>query len=317
MSPSQPSPAALPRSAWQGVAHFVEMLLAFFRALRPHQWVKNTFLFAGLIFSKNVFHLPMVIETLYAFGIFCGLASGLYLVNDLLDLEKDRTHPSKKNRPIASGKLPVRVAIVGSVALEITALTLAFSLDRIFGILCLAYFVLNLAYSMALKHLVIIDVFVLAIDFVIRAVAGAAVIHVKVSPWLVMCTMFLALFLGFGKRRQELILLKEKAGHHRKSLEEYSAYFLDQMMAIVTGATVMCYALYTMSKDTTEKFGTDHLIYTVPFVLFGIFRYLYLVYQRSEGGSPTKILLRDTPLQLGIVLWVTTVILILYVPAFR
>lgn len=292
---------------------FFKSILGFFLSLRPHQWVKNFLLFAGLIFSRNFFKPDLFFRTVLAFGIFCLLTGGLYVINDLFDLKKDREHPSKCKRPLAKGMLPAWFAGVGAAVCLGIAVPSAFLLERNFGFLCLTYFILNLFYSFYLKHLVIIDVFVLGIDFVIRAVAGACVIFVSVSHWLILCTFLLSLFLGFGKRRQEIILLGDNAHHHRRSLSEYSAYFLDQMISIVTAATVMSYALYTVSAETIEKFHTDKLIYTVPFVLFGIFRYLYLVYQRNEGGNPTRTLLTDLPIQINIVLWLLVIVGVIYV----
>ena len=287
------------------------MLQAFFISLRPKQWVKNLILFGPLIFSKNLFALDKTLIAAAAFGLFCLLAGSVYLINDLLDLERDRRHPVKRLRPLPSGRLSPAVAVVGAALLAGGSLTAAFSLERFFGVLALAYFLLNLAYSTGLKHVVIVDVMAIAFGFVLRVLGGAAVVSVPATPWLLMCTILLALFLGFAKRRHELTLLSANAEGHRRVLEHYTPYFLDQMILIVSAATVMSYALYTISPETVQHFGTPNLIYTVPFVLYGIFRYLYLVHLRAEGGSPTQAFLTDRPLLVNILLWLISCVLII------
>lgn len=240
------------------------------------------------------------------------ISSSGYLINDLADLSEDRKHPIKSKRPIASGNLPKYIAIWCSIILVGLALPGGFWLSRTFGIILLGYFILELVYSLFLKHKVILDVFCIASGFIFRVLAGGVAIQVEISHWLLICTALIALFLGFGKRRHELVLLKEEAHHHRRVLTEYSPYFLDQMISVVTAATLIAYILYTQSADTIRKFGTDKLILTTPFVLYGIFRYLYLVHHKKEGGSPTKLLLTDLPLMINITLWALCAILIIY-----
>jgi len=290
------------------------VVAAFLRALRPRQWLKNGIIFAGIIFSQNLGDPKLDLLALWAFVLFCLLSSAVYLVNDLADLKRDRLHPTKRHRPLASGALPVGVGVVAAVVFGAGALAASFALNASFGWLAAGYVALNLSYSFGLKHVVILDVFAVAVGFVIRAAAGAAAIEVTISPWFLICTILLALFLALSKRRHELVLLDASAGQHRRSLTEYSPYLLDQMIAVVTASTVVSYSLYTMSADTVEKFGTQNLVYTVPFVLFGIFRYLYLIHQKDEGGAPEKIPVSDVPMIATILLWLATAGLILYGP---
>lgn len=285
----------------------------FLSALRPQQWVKNLLLFAGLIFSQNFYSVNLFLKSLAAFGLFCLLSSSVYIVNDILDLESDRKHPLKANRPIAKGEIKTSTAVFIFILLALISLGLSTLLSRSFALMGLLYLVLNLVYSRYLKHVVIIDVMCIAFGFVIRAVAGAIVIGVEISEWLVVCTTLLALFLGFGKRRYELLLLDTQASDHRKILTEYSPYFLDQMISVVTASTVVAYAFYTLSPEVGMKLGTKYMDLTIPFVLYGVFRYLYLIHQKEGGGSPTKMLLTDIPLLLNIILWFFAVMLIIYV----
>jgi 4-hydroxybenzoate polyprenyltransferase len=288
------------------------MLKALVLSMRPQQWVKNTVLFAGLVFSFNLFQVGFFLKVLLAFALFCLLTSGVYILNDILDLKSDRAHPTKSKRPIASGELKVFTALFYSIAFILAAILFSFYLGQNFGLVALAYFVLNLAYSQFLKHIVIIDVMAISLGFVLRAVAGAVVINVEISSWLVVCTTLLALFLGFGKRRYEIVLLESKAEEYRKSLADYSPYFLDQLISVVTASTVVAYAFYTLSPEVEAKLGTSHMALTIPFVLYGVFRYLYLIHQKEEGGSPTRALLTDKPLIIDILLWLFSVILIVY-----
>jgi 4-hydroxybenzoate polyprenyltransferase len=281
--------------------------------LRLQQWVKNLLLFAGLIFSKNFYNLGLLLKSLTAFGLFCLLSSSVYVINDIIDIEKDRKHPLKSNRPIAKGEIKISMAILLFIFLALISLGLSAVLGRTFALMALSYFALNLIYSKYLKNVVIIDVMCIALGFVIRAVAGAMVIGVEISAWLVVCTILLALFLGFGKRRHELLLLDTEAGGHRKILTEYSPYFLDQMISVVTASTVVAYAFYTLSSEVETKLGTKHMDLTIPFVLYGVFRYLYLIHQKEGGGSPTRLLLNDVPLFVNILLWFFAVMLIIYV----
>ena len=282
------------------------------RAIRPKQWIKNTVVFAALIFAKQLFVLPSLFLSFCAFCLFCLLTGSVYLFNDIMDVEEDRQHPSKKNRPIASGELSIKTAIVAALIMGIFAVVASFYLSPQFGLVIICYWLVNFAYSKYLKHVVIIDVMVIALGFVLRAVGGAVVINVEISSWLIICTTLLALFLGFGKRRHELVLMKDNAKEHRRILEEYSPYFLDQIIAVLTASIVVTYALYTMSARVVAKLQTSHLNLTIPFVLYGIFRYLYLIHQKNRGGNPTTVLFTDKPLLINTGLWFITVCIILY-----
>ncbi len=281
-------------------------------SLRPHQWTKNLLVFAPLALSKHLFEQEPFLRALIAFALFCGLSGTVYLVNDVVDVERDRLHPQKRLRPVASGALSLRTASVFAAVLGVACLGSSFWLGPAFALSALAYLLLNIAYSFKLKEIVIVDAIALSLGFVVRAVAGAVVIGVVFSAWLLICTILLALFLTFCKRRHELTSLTQTASEHRKSLEEYSPYLLDQMIAVVTASCLMAYASYTTAPETIEKFRTDRLPWTIPFVLYGIFRYLYLVHRRELGGSPTDILLTDVPLILDVVLWALAILVIVY-----
>jgi 4-hydroxybenzoate polyprenyltransferase len=283
------------------------------RLLRPAQWSKNAVLFAALIFAKHLFDVRDVVLVCLAFLCFCALASGAYVMNDVRDCERDREHPLKSQRPLPSGRVRRGTAITLACGLTTTGLAGAAGLGAGFAALAGLYFLLQVGYTFWLKEVVILDVMAIASGFVIRAVAGGVVIHVPVSPWLIICTFLLMTFLGFCKRRHELVLLEARATDHRSSLREYSPYFLDQMISVVTASTVVAYAIYTASPEVIRKLGTDKLYLTVPFVLFGIFRYLYLVHQREEGGNPTQLLFSDVPLLADLLLWVLTATLLIYV----
>ena len=312
-------------------------MIPLFFSLRPKQWTKNLVLFAGLLFSKNLLDSSLLFKTFLAFLLFCLLSSSVYLLNDIIDLEKDRRHPRKSKRPIASGRLSPKRAMGFSVAFATTGIVLSYLLDPSFGISALVYLLLMLLYIFLLKRVVILDVLAIALGFVLRAVAGALVIHVEISSWLLVCTILLALFLALSKRRHELVLfnaefalkpLKQVQGQgrnselslrtpqppipSRKGLAEYSPHLLDQMISVVSATLVMSYALYTMDPLTVEKFHTRGLAFTIPFVLYGIFRYLYLIYKREEGGTPETTLLQDKPLLANCGLWILAVGLILY-----
>jgi 4-hydroxybenzoate polyprenyltransferase len=286
-------------------------------SLRPSQWTKNLIIFAALMFGQRLFDPTSVLQATAAFVIFCALSGVVYLVNDIADRDADARHPVKKHRPIASGAVPVRVAAVAAVAIGAVAIAAAYWLQPTFGVLATAYLLLLILYSGPLKHAVIIDVITIAIGFVLRAAAGAVAIGVHASHWLYVLTMLLALFLALSKRRHELVLLADRATGHRKILQEYSPYLLDQMIAVVTASTIVAYAFYTVSPETVEKFGTDLLGLTLPFPLYGIFRYLYLVHQKEGGGSPADMLLTDRPLLICVGLWAATAALIIYGPVFR
>src|SRR5438067_2142747 len=283
-------------------------------SLRPAQWSKNLVVFAGLLFGRRLFDGPAVVAAIGAFTVFCILSGVVYLVNDLTDRESDRRHPLKARRPIASGALPAPIAIGAAAALAVAGLAGAFAVGRPFAIVAAVYLVLQLAYSGGLKHVVIIDVLTIAIGFVLRAVAGAVAVNVEISHWLLVCTILLALFIALAKRRHEIVLLAGDAPSHRPILGEYSAYLLDQMIGVVTASTLIAYVFYTISPETVGKFQTEWLGLTIPFPLYGIFRYLYLVHQREGGGSPADLLLADRPLLACVALWALAVALIIYRP---
>ena len=291
----------------------MRLALALLASLRPRQWVKNLFVFAGVIFSQQLL-TPRVWPALAAFAIFCGLSGAIYLFNDVADADKDRLHPSKRLRPIASGALPLGAAVGFGVLLLAGCLAAAFRLSPAFGLVALAYGALLTAYSVWLKHLVILDVLTVAAGFVLRAVAGAVAVDVEISGWLLICTILIALFLALGKRRHEYRSLTGDAAAHRPILAEYSEGFLDQMISVVTASTVTTYALYTMSPETVAKFHTRLLPLTLPFVLYGIFRYLYLLYRRDLGGNPSDLLVTDRGLLLDALLWMLATLAIIYGP---
>lgn len=284
--------------------------------MRPAQWLKNLFIFIPLVFSQNLFQAPLLLRTIYGFLLFCLLSGCVYLLNDLIDLERDRVHPLKSKRPLASGRLGVPQARAALVIFLAGALVASFWLGlAFFGIAC-GYLVLHVSYSLFLKRVVILDVFVVAAGFVLRVIGGAAVISVEVSGWLLVCTLLLALFLVLGKRRHELVLLNENAQNHRESLGQYSPYLIDQMMAVITASILVTYSIYTMWGETTARFGTrlgtPILAFTIPFVLYGIFRYLYLIHRRQVGGNPEVLLLTDKPLLVAVALWLVAVVAFIY-----
>lgn len=285
---------------------------AIVRSMRPAQWTKNLFVFAALIFARRFFSPRDLALTFGAFVVFCVASGAFYIFNDLRDCEEDRAHPKKCLRPIAHGDLGRGPASAAFVVLSAAGLAAAFFLNRNFFAAVAVYLALQFAYSLKLKHVVILDIFVIAAGFVIRVVAGGLVIDVPISSWLLICTTLLALLLAMGKRRHELVLLEDKATNHRAILREYSAYLLDQMISVVTASTLIAYCLYTISAETVAKFGTEHLIWTAAFVLYGIFRYLYLIHQKGKGGSPEEMILQDRPLLLNIVLWIAAVVVIIY-----
>ena len=284
------------------------------RSLRPDQWTKNLIVFAALIFARRLLDPAAVAYASAAFLIFCFLSGTVYLINDVSDRESDRLHPLKKRRPIASGALPVSVALAWAAILGVAALAAAFWLHPRFGVVAAAYLALFALYTRALKHVVILDVMSIAIGFVLRAVAGGVVIGVPISDWLLVCTILGALFLGLAKRRHELTLLSGGAKEHRPILEEYDPYLLDQMIAIVAAATLVAYVIYCASPETHAYFGTDWLVLTTPFPIYGLFRYLYLVHRKQGGGSPSEMLLLDRPLLSCVALWGLAVIVIIYRP---
>lgn len=282
------------------------------KSLRPVQWVKNVFVLAPIVFAERLADPALLVSALLAFVTFCLAASCIYLVNDLGDREDDRRHPLKKHRPIAAGKLSVSAAWIAAAVLATTTLGASLYLGIEFLVILAIYLAVNVAYSRGLKRVVILDVMVVAAGYVFRVMAGAAAIEVEVSPWLLLCTVFLALLLILSKRRHELLLLADDAGDHRAVLQHYNATFLDQMINVVTASSVVCFALYAMDEDTVARFGSDRLIYTLPLVIFGIFRYLYLIYQKHDRRNPTEALMRDVPFVVNIFLWGVAVLWIVY-----
>ncbi len=289
------------------------MFCPLIRAMRPRQWAKNVFIFAGVFFDGRIADVSAIAKSLGAFAVFCAVSSAVYLINDLADMQQDRLHPSKRYRPLASGELSPRVARFAAAGLLVLALPAAFLLQRGFGWVVVLYLVMMLWYNVSLKHLVIIDVMTIAAGFVLRVVAGAQVVVVsRFSPWLYVCTTLLALFIAISKRRSELILLEDSANHHRAILEEYSVSFLDNMNSLVTAAAVVSYSFYTFSAPNLPQ--NHSMMLTIPFVLYCLFRYMYLVHIKGLGGTPEDIVLGDRPLIIGILLWGLTAGLAIYWP---
>ncbi|HKH72425.1 MAG TPA: decaprenyl-phosphate phosphoribosyltransferase [Vicinamibacterales bacterium] len=286
-------------------------------SLRPEQWTKNLFVFAGVLFGGHLFDVPAMLRAVAAFTVFCALSGVVYIFNDLADRAADQRHPLKRLRPIASGRLSPLTAATAAIILGAVSLAAAVLLSPMFAVLSATYVGLLALYSVLLKHLVIIDALTIAAGFVLRAAAGAVAVFVPISHWLLVCTTLLALFLVLSKRRHELTLLADGAMTHRPILEEYSPYLLDQMIAVVTASTLVAYSVYSTSAETAERLRTTRLGLTIPFVLYGIFRYLYLVHQKRAGGSPADLLLTDRPLLACVGLWALSVALILYSPLGR
>jgi 4-hydroxybenzoate polyprenyltransferase len=275
--------------------------------LRPQQWSKNLLVLAPLLFSQNIFNPAAAVQAVEAFALFCFISSSVYLFNDIKDCKADRLHILKRDRPLASGKLGVRTVLLVMVVLVLSALAGGLMISKMFVVTLLGYWFVNLLYSIWLKHMVILDVFAIAFGFGLRVVAGAIAISVEISHWILICTTLLALFLSFAKRRHEILLLGRNGKEHRQVLEEYDPHFLDMMIGIVTASTIMSYALYTVSEETIGRFHTKGLLFTLPFVLYGVFRYLYLVYHKNTGADPTQSLLTDWPMMTNLFLWALTV----------
>ena len=282
------------------------------RVLRPYQWVKNGFVLLPIVFAEKLGDGGAVLRVIAAFTAFCAAASSVYIANDLVDLAADKLHPIKKLRPLAQGHLAAREALRLSFILAIAALGCGFALNFGLGICLSAYIAGNLLYTQGLKRIVILDVMCLGLFFLLRVIAGAVVISAHVSEWLLICSAILALFLGFNKRRHELLILGKETGEHRQVLDKYSIYFIDQMVSVLTASTVIFYTLYTVDTDTAAHFGGNGLLFTVPFVYYGIFRYLYLVHKRRQGGDPSRIILKDKMLQLNIICWLAVAIGVIY-----
>ena len=315
-SPAVQQPHAV-NSTLESDAARASTLRLLLRSLRPEQWTKNLFVFAGVLFGGHLLDTPAMARAVAAFAVFCALSGVVYIFNDLADRTADGQHPLKRLRPIASGRLSPSTAAIGATVLGLAALGAAVLLSPMFAALSATYVALLVLYSVVLKHLVIIDALTIAAGFVLRAAAGAVAVFVPISHWLLVCTTLLALFLVLSKRRHELTLLADGAMTHRPILEEYSPYLLDQMIAVVTASTLVAYSVYATSTETAERLGTTRLGLTIPFVLYGIFRYLYLVHQKRAGGSPADLLLTDRPLLACVGLWALSVALILYSPLGR
>lgn len=287
------------------------MLLALLQTMRPRQWVKNGFIFTALVFDRQLDDPLPFLRTLAGFALLCLLSSAVYIINDLADIEKDRQHPKKRQRPLPSGRLKKELALAAAITLPLIALPLSFVLGLSFGGFALTYLVINLLYSFWLKHVVLIDVLALASGYLLRVGAGVALITVeRFSPWLYLFTTLLALFIGFGKRRAEFALMEGQVGNSRKVLEDYSLSFLDELINIVSTATIMAYSLYTFSAEGLPENHT--MMLTIPFVLYGIFRYLYLIHLKGEGGAPDELVFVDRPLQVTVGLWAIAIVVILY-----
>jgi 4-hydroxybenzoate polyprenyltransferase len=298
----------------------VRQLLGILQLLRPTQWTKNLVLFAALLFSpaKVVLESPLVfLHVLQGFFAFCLLSGGVYAFNDLIDLPGDRLHPRKQGRPLPSGRVSPAMAGIIAGLLPLIGVGWAFLLDSYFGWIATAYWLTNIVYTLGLKHAVILDVLLLSAGFVYRAVGGVALIRsflpeVYLSYWLILCAFLLSLFLALAKRRNEIATLGAAAAAHRASLAHYNLAFIDQMLATLTAATMVSYSLYTISDDTFQHYGTRDLFWTLPFVVYGLFRYLYLIYYKSEGGDPSSLLVRDKPTLINVTLWAAASAAIVY-----
>jgi len=288
------------------------MLMALIRTMRPRQWAKNVFVFAALVFDLKLLEVTPFLRTLAGFGLLCLASSTVYLINDLADVAQDRRHPTKRLRPIAAGELPINTARIAAVVLAAITLGTSYALHPLFGHIILAYMISNLFYSYRLKHIPIIDVLIVAAGFVLRVAAGVSLIHVeRFSPWLYVVTTLGALFIGFGKRRAEMVMLRDEANSHRRVLDGYTIPYLDQLLVIVSATTIIAYSLYTFSAENLPR---NHLMMlTIPFVIYGVFRYLYLIHVEDAGGAPEELFLSDRPLLATIVFWGLAAAGILYV----
>jgi 4-hydroxybenzoate polyprenyltransferase len=301
-SPASEAVIAGQRSNWRGLL----------KTMRPRQWVKSVIVFAALVFDGKLFDPALFLQTALIFVAFCLLSSAVYILNDLVDMEKDRQHPRKRTRPLASGRLDPRFAAVAGLALGVGSIAGAFAINVWAGVVLLAYLAQNIAYSFWLKNIVIVDVMVLSLGFLLRVVAGVVVVQVEnFSPWLYICVTLLALFLGFGKRRQEIVLLEGDAHQHRRSLAEYNLPLLDQMITIITTSTLIAYTFY--SFDAATALAHNKMLVTVPFVFYFIARYLYLVHVKGLGGAPDELLLEDKPLLVNSALWALAVVVLIYI----
>ncbi|MEK4915129.1 decaprenyl-phosphate phosphoribosyltransferase [Bacillus sp. FSL E2-8887] len=290
----------------EGTLSQQNIVVLFFKQLRPKQWTKNLLVFAALVFSIKQVSLTMVAQATICFALFCAISGCVYILNDFMDIEADRQHPVKRYRPMASGALNPYFAITAGCVILVASLVVSYVLNPLLCLVLAVYFTLNVAYSIRLKHVVIIDILIIAAGFVLRALAGGLVIQVPFTPWFLLCTLLLSLFLAINKRRHELVLLQANKGSHRKVLESYSPALLDQLSTIVTSATIVTYAIFTFNAGTSI-----YLMWTIPFVIYGIFRYLYLVHMEDKGGEPDKVLLEDQHILITVLLYAITVIIIL------
>jgi 4-hydroxybenzoate polyprenyltransferase len=290
------------------------MIVHLVRLIRPKQWIKNFFVFAPLLFSRHIFQLDYLIPSVAAFFVFSLASSAIYIINDIMDVESDRMHPKKKYRPIASGEVSTKQALIFFVILVAAIIVCLFFQRPVFAVVIILYFITNLLYSIKVKSIVLLDVFFISFGFMLRVLGGAAAIGVPVSTWMVLTTIFISLFLAISKRRGELsqIVNKENIDKQRKVLKEYSVEFADEINTIAAAGTIVSYALYTVSERTVNTFGTDKLIYTTPFVIYGIFRYMYLMHQKNMGESPTSIVTKDLPIILVVLAWFMSSLIIIY-----
>lgn len=292
----------------------MEAVVWFARSLRIKQWVKNVFIFAPMIFSMNFLQFEYVLNSTVAFFLFSLTTGGIYVLNDCLDKKRDQFHPRKKHRPVASGRLKVRDALIGAAVLIVVALILIFQFNREFFMISVIYIVMNIFYSLYFKKVVILDVMIIALGFVMRILIGGVINDIQLSTWILIVTFLLSIFLGLIKRRQELLKLNAgiQHGETRKTLKKYNISLLDQLISITTATTLISYIMYVVNPDIQSKFHTRNLFLTIPFVLFGIFRYLYLTYTRDKGESPEEIIFSDLPFSLNMILWVIVFVFIIY-----
>jgi 4-hydroxybenzoate polyprenyltransferase len=284
----------------------------YLRLIRVRQWTKNMLIFAAPIFADRLFDPVSMEKAILAFAAFCLTASTIYVLNDWKDEESDRIHPDKKHRPLASGRVSHGEALALVALLAAGTVFIAIETGHGLWEMLLAYALLNIAYTFLLKRVIILDLFIVSIGFIMRAMTGGIVIGVPISSWLLMCTFFLALFMSAGKRRHEVLLLGDLSKDHRSTLAEYPVRLLDQMIAVLTGLSIVTYSLYTLSPQTFQKFHSERMVYTIPVVTFGLFRYLYLVYQKDMGGKPEEIMLRDRTIQMTVLIWIALVIWVIY-----
>ena len=290
-------------------------LTGLIRTMRPRQWTKNVFIYAGLVFDGQLLVFDSLLRVTISYVLLCLIAGTIYVINDLVDVEADKLHPKKKLRPLPSGQLSTSVAIAAAIIIPIFALVAAASYSRLFAGVLITYFVLQVLYSFWLKNVVLLDILTVAAGFVLRVAAGVVVVNVaNFSPWLYACMGLLALFLVIGKRRQELLLLSDSAQSVRATYKEYNLPLLDEMLRLVTTSTFIIYLLYTVEATTIKIANTNLALVTVPFVLYGLLRYLYLIHVKNEGGAPDEVLLKDRPLLASVLSWGVTFIIILYLP---